>query len=102
MPKKFFWPIALVVMGGVIFLSQTDMIPQEIANLWPVVLIIVGLGGLLTADRDEWLTEEKSTPRQSAATPARKVATKKTVTKKAISSSKKSTTKKKAGTKSRR
>lgn len=60
MPKKVFWPIALIVMGLLFLSANLGAVPQEFWNLWPLLLIIVGLGGLLTADRDEWLYEKKS------------------------------------------
>lgn len=57
MPKKYFWPLALVVMGFVFLASNLGMLPSEFWNFWPLILIVVGLGGLLTADRDEWMVE---------------------------------------------
>ena len=57
MPKKVFWPAAMVVMGLIILAAQLRMLPTEFYNLWPLILIIVGLGGLLTSDRDEWLVD---------------------------------------------
>lgn len=76
MPKKIFWPVSLVVMGLVFLASNLGMLPREFYNLWPLVLIIVGLGGLIVSDRDEWLggnsgsapkrTMKKSKARKSA------------------------------------
>lgn len=59
MPKAYFWPVALVIMGLVLLASRMDMIPADYADLWPVILLVVGLGGLLTADRSEWLSHSK-------------------------------------------
>lgn len=59
MPKKIFWPATLVVMGFILLTSNFKMIPTVFWNLWPIILIVVGLGGLLTADREEWLCEVK-------------------------------------------
>lgn len=59
MSKAYFWPIALIVMGLVLLASKMDLIPGDFADLWPVILLVVGLGGLLTADRKEWLYETK-------------------------------------------
>lgn len=72
MPKRVFWPAALVVMGLIFLASNLGMLPREFWNLWPLILIVVGLGGLLTSDREEWLSEPssvkttKSTPKKSA------------------------------------
>ncbi len=57
MPKRVFWPAALIVMGLVFLASNLGYLPPEFWNLWPLLLIIVGLGGLLTSDREEWLVD---------------------------------------------
>lgn len=54
MPKKVFWPATLVIMGLIFLASNLGMLPYEFWNLWPLILIIVGLGGLLISDRDDW------------------------------------------------
>lgn len=59
MPKKVFWPAAMVVMGFILLASQFNLLPDTFWFLWPIILIVVGLGGLLTADRDEWLVPTK-------------------------------------------
>ena len=59
MPKNVFWPATLVVMGFIFLASNLGMLPKEFWNLWPLILIIVGLGGLLTSDRKEWMVETK-------------------------------------------
>lgn len=59
MPKSVFWPATLVIMGLIFLASNMGMLPPAFWNFWPLILIVVGLGGLLTADRDEWLTETK-------------------------------------------
>lgn len=41
--------------------SNLGYLPREFWNLWPLILVVVGLGGLITADRDEWLVENKRT-----------------------------------------
>jgi hypothetical protein len=71
MPKQVFWPAALVTMGLIFLASNMGYLPSEFWNLWPIILIVVGLGGLLTADRSEWLVF-----------PSRKNVSKKTATKK--------------------
>jgi len=59
MQKAYFWPVALVVMGLVMLAQILNMLPKDFFNLWPLVMIVAGLGGLLTADRKEWLVEPK-------------------------------------------
>ena len=59
MPKNVFWPLALVIMGLIFLASNLGMLPRDFWNLWPVILIVVGLGGLLTSDRDEWLVDPR-------------------------------------------
>ena len=55
MPKKVFWPAALVVMGVVTLSQNMGLFPDMFWNLWPVILIVVGLGGLITSDNDDWM-----------------------------------------------
>jgi len=86
MPKKVFWPASLAVMGFILLSSNLGMLPHNLWNLWPIILIVVGLGGLVTADRDEWLCE---TPKKAT----KKTSTSKT-TKKAKSKKKKTSKKK--------
>lgn len=73
MPKRVFWPIALVVMGIIFLASNVGMLPRSFWNLWPLILIIVGLGGLLISDKEEWVTPEKKS-RAVAAKPKAKAA----------------------------
>lgn len=54
MPKRVFWPASLVVMGLIFLASNLGLLPREFWNLWPIILIVVGLGGLLTSDSEEW------------------------------------------------
>lgn len=67
MPKKVFWPVSAIVMGLIFLASNLGMLPREFYNLWPLMLIIVGLGGLLVSDRDEWLVENTSPNKSRAA-----------------------------------
>jgi hypothetical protein len=55
MPKRIFWPATLVVMGLIFMAANMELLPTKFWNLWPVILIVVGLGGLLTSDRDQWM-----------------------------------------------
>lgn len=66
MPKRIFWPSALVAMGLIFMASNMGYLPARFWNLWPVILVVVGLGGLLTSDRDQWL-KPVSTKRRPAA-----------------------------------
>lgn len=60
MPKQVFWPLAIVIVGLIFLASNLGLLPREFFNLWPLMFIIVGLGGLLTADRTEWMSFPKS------------------------------------------
>lgn len=66
MPKRVFWPAALVVMGLIFMASNMGFLPERFWNLWPVILVVVGLGGLLTSDRDEWTKSVRSASRRPA------------------------------------
>lgn len=68
MPKKVFWPVTLVVMGLIFMASNMGYLPSAFWNLWPLILVIVGLGGLITADRDEWMvtTKKKNITKKTA------------------------------------
>ncbi len=59
MPKRVFWPATLVIMGLIFMASNIGLLSLTFWNLWPIILVIVGLGGLLTSDREEWLVEPK-------------------------------------------
>lgn len=54
MPKRMFWPIAMVVVGLILIATKMDLLPAQLWNLWPIVLIVAGLGGLLVSDKEEW------------------------------------------------
>lgn len=54
MPKRVFWPLTLITMGLIFLASNMGYLPTAFWDLWPIILIVVGLGGLLTADREEW------------------------------------------------
>ncbi|MBU0576809.1 hypothetical protein KJ707_02465 [Patescibacteria group bacterium] len=65
MPKNVFWPATLVIMGFIFLASNIGMLPREFWNFWPLILIVVGLGGLLTSDREEWIVETKKSQAKS-------------------------------------
>ncbi len=60
MPKRVFWPLTLVVMGLIFMASNLGLLPIAFWNLWPLLFIVVGLGGLLTSDRTEWMYPERN------------------------------------------
>ena len=72
MPKNVFWPATLVVMGLIFLASNMGMLPKEFWNFWPLILIIVGLGGLVTSDREEWMVEVKKPKRKKRSTRKKK------------------------------
>ena len=51
MPKRVFWPATLVIMGLIFMASNMGLMPIAFWNLWPLILVLVGLGGLITSDR---------------------------------------------------
>ncbi len=59
MPKNVFWPAALTVMGFILLADNVGFLPSIFSFLWPLIIVIVGLGGIITADREEWLKEPK-------------------------------------------
>lgn len=60
MPKRVFWPATLVIMGLIFMASNMGLLPGIFWNLWPIILILVGLGGLITSDQEEWLIKPRS------------------------------------------
>ena len=66
MPKKVFWPVTLIIMGLIFMASDMGYLPARFWNLWPVILIVVGLGGLLTSDRNEWIVDTKAPAKRKA------------------------------------
>lgn len=77
MPKKVFWPAALAIMGFILLSSNLGMLPRHFWNLWPIILIVVGLGGLITADSDEWFCDKSSQKSSTKKKKAKKKTTKK-------------------------
>lgn len=81
MPKRVFWPAALVTMGLIFLASNLGLLPYAFWNLWPIILIVVGLGGLLLSDKEEWDTD--SSPKKAMKkSSAKKSTTKKKTTRK--------------------
>lgn len=97
MPKNVFWPATLVTMGFIFLASNLGLLPAAFWNFWPLILIIVGLGGLLTSDREEWLINtDKKSPKVKKNSTRKKSSPKKPAQKtKTASRKKKPATKKK-------
>lgn len=57
MPKRAFYPAALLVFGLIEIASMMGYLPSLFREFWPVIMIVAGLGGLITSDRDEWMNE---------------------------------------------
>jgi len=77
MPKKVFWPASLVTMGLIFLASNLGYLPREFWNLWPIILIVVGLGGLLTSDSEEWDASDSKPAKKSSKKKATKTSKKK-------------------------
>lgn len=77
MPKRIFWPAALVTMGLIVIASIMGYLPRQFTMFWPIVLIVVGLGGLLTADREDWIvfSNSKSAVKATKSVSARRTTT---------------------------
>ncbi len=59
MSQKIFWPLTVTVMGFILLSSNLGLISKTFWSLWPIIMIVVGLGGLITIDSDEWLHKPK-------------------------------------------
>ncbi|NCN03929.1 MAG: hypothetical protein GW942_02545 [Candidatus Pacebacteria bacterium] len=82
MPKRVFWPAALVTMGLIFLASNLGLLPLAFWNLWPIILIVVGLGGLLISDKEDWDSVTPVQPKKKTPEKKKKVAKKKTTRKK--------------------
>ena len=68
MPKRVFWPAVIVTIGLIILASNLEMLPRDFANLWPLIAVVVGLGGLLLSDREDWHEAKPKTASKSRVT----------------------------------
>jgi len=68
MPKRAFYPAALILFGLIEMANLMGYLPIYFRDFWPVLMIIVGLGGLLTSDKEDWMSSLKKT---SSPTPSR-------------------------------
>lgn len=55
MPKRAFYPAVLILFGLIEMANLMGFLPAAFRDFWPVLMIIVGLGGLLTADKEGWM-----------------------------------------------
>jgi hypothetical protein len=51
MRAQLFWGLLLLGVGAVLLLNNLNLIPQNIADLWPVPVVLVGLWLLVSAAR---------------------------------------------------
>lgn len=75
MPKLVFWPAAILTLGLIYLASAMGYLPAEFHFFWPIVMIVVGLGGLLTSDRMEWMADP-SKKKQTVTTTTTRTTTK--------------------------
>lgn len=72
MPKRAFYPAVLILFGLIEMANLMGYFPVALRDFWPVLMIIVGLGGLLTADKEGWMgsvtrpTATKAAPRKAS------------------------------------
>lgn len=77
MPKRVFWPATLLIMGLIFLASNMGYLPMVFWNFWPLILIIVGLGGLVISDREDWYAPSaKPKAKRSKSKAQKRVATK--------------------------
>ncbi len=72
MPKRVFWPATLVIMGLIFMASNMGLLPIMFWNLWPLILVLVGLGGLITSDQEEWIIKHNNKPNKRKKTARKK------------------------------
>lgn len=59
MPKQYFWPATLILFGAIFAGTCIGVMPVQLLIIWPIFMLIIGLGGLATADRNDWLAPTK-------------------------------------------
>lgn len=55
MPKRAFYPAVLILFALIEMANLMGFLPGALRDFWPVIMIIVGLYGLLTADKEAWM-----------------------------------------------
>jgi hypothetical protein len=43
MRNRTLWGLIFIVLGATVFLVQTDALPANVLDLWPVVVIVLGM-----------------------------------------------------------
>jgi uncharacterized membrane protein len=72
MSKNVFWPVTLIIMGLIFMTSNMGYLPIALTDLWPLILIVVGLGGLIISDREEWFSKEVKPSNKKSASKKKK------------------------------
>lgn len=65
MPKRVFWPASMIVLGAILIATRMNLLPAQLWNLWPIILIVVGLGGLLVSDKEDWDGQPKTATKKT-------------------------------------
>ncbi len=47
------------MFGAIIAATCIGVMPVKMLVIWPIFMLIIGLGGLVTADRTDWLVPPK-------------------------------------------
>lgn len=81
MSKRMFWPVAMLVIGLILIATKLELLSTQFLNLWPIILIVVGLGGLLVSDKEEWDTPPTPTTKRATLKKLKKTTKKKIVKK---------------------
>lgn len=64
MPKHTFFAATVLVFGLIWLAANLGLLPMFLLNFWPLMMILVGLGGLVLGDKSSWdapKTAKKST-----------------------------------------
>lgn len=61
-PKTMVLPVAAIFIGVLILLGNMNVIPAELANLWPVVLVFAGLLGISMSDKTQKVSHSSAHP----------------------------------------
>jgi len=74
MPKRAFYPAAIIMFGLIEMANLMGYFPRELREFWPILMVVVGLGGLLTADKEAWMTTPTKTSSVSMRVNSKKTA----------------------------